>query len=140
MLLLLHAAATWFMTGLIWFVQVVHYPLMRRVGPAGFVEYEAAHASRTTLIVGPPMLLEAACAVWIAFAPPAGIPAGAGWIGVALLALIWLSTGLVQVPLHARLSTGFDAAAHRRLVDRNWFRTVLWTLRAVLAGWMVLHR
>lgn len=138
MLLLLHAAATWFMTGLIWFVQVVHYPLMRGVGPAGFVEYEAAHASRTTLVVGPPMLLEAACAVWIAFAPPTGIPAGAGWTGVALLALIWLSTALVQVPLHTRLSTGFDAAAHRRLVGGNWFRTVLWTLRAVLAGWMVL--
>ncbi len=140
MLLLLHAAATWFMTGLIWFVQVVHYPLMRRVGPDGFVEYEAAHASRTTLVVGPPMLLEAACAVWIAAAPPTGVPAGAGWIGVALLALIWLSTALVQVPLHAQLSTGFDAAAHRRLVGGNWFRTVLWTLRAVLAGWMVLPR
>ena len=140
MLPLLHAAATWFMTGLIWFVQVVHYPLMGRVGPAGFVEYEAAHTNRTTLVVGPPMLVEAACAVWIAFAPPTGIAAGAGWTGVGLLALIWLSTALVQVPLHARLSTGFDAAAHRRLVGGNWIRTVLWTLRAVLAAWMAQPR
>ena len=35
LLLLLHAAATLFMTGLIWFVQVVHYPLFARVGEDG---------------------------------------------------------------------------------------------------------
>ena len=140
MLPLLHAAATWFMTGLIWFVQVVHYPLMRRVGSAGFVEYEAAHTRRTTLVVGPPMLVEAACPLWIAVAPPTGISPGAGWTGVLLVALIWLSTALVQVPQHTRLSAGFDAGAHRLLVGGNWFRTVLWTLRAVLAAWMVLPR
>lgn len=31
-LLLVHAAATWAMVGLVWFVQVVHYPLFAQVG------------------------------------------------------------------------------------------------------------
>ena len=31
-LLLVHAASTLFMAGVIWFVQVVHYPLMASVG------------------------------------------------------------------------------------------------------------
>lgn len=35
-LLYLHAGATLFMTGLIWFVQVVHYPLFLRVGEGNF--------------------------------------------------------------------------------------------------------
>jgi hypothetical protein len=52
--LLLQAAATLFMTGVIWFVQVVHYPLMARVGAAGFPDYEAAHARLTGyVVVGP---------------------------------------------------------------------------------------
>ncbi len=42
-LLAVHLAATAAMTGLIWFVQVVHYPLFDLVGRAQFVGYEAAH-------------------------------------------------------------------------------------------------
>jgi hypothetical protein len=43
----------------------------------------------------------------------------------------------VQVPLHERLSAGWDAAAHQRLVASNWVRTVLWTVRAVLVAAML---
>jgi hypothetical protein len=53
------------------------------------------------------------------------------------VALIWGTTGLVQVPLHAALTEGFDPAAHRRLVRTNWIRTVAWALRAALVLWMV---
>jgi hypothetical protein len=38
---------------------------------------------------------------------------------------------MLQVPLHQKLSSGFDAAVHRRLVATNWWRTVGWTLRGV---------
>jgi hypothetical protein len=50
---------------------------------------------------------------------------------------IHASTFLVQVPLHERLSAGWDAAAHQRLVASNWVRTVLWTVRAVLVAAML---
>jgi hypothetical protein len=35
------------------------------------------------------------------------------------------------------LAQGFDAAAHDRLVQTNWLRTLGWTARAALAAWMV---
>ena len=35
------AAATWFMAGLHWFVQVVHYPLFADVGTERFIAYHA---------------------------------------------------------------------------------------------------
>jgi hypothetical protein len=56
---------------------------------------------------------------------------------LALVLVIWATTGLVQVPLHARLTQGFDAAAHRRLVATNWVRTAAWALRAGLVCWML---
>ena len=34
--LLTHLAATLYMVGVIWFVQVVHYPLFARAGAEGF--------------------------------------------------------------------------------------------------------
>jgi hypothetical protein len=123
-----HAGATLFMTGVIWFVQVVHYPLFARTGVVGFADYERDHARRTGWVVGPAMTLELLLA--LALAARGGM---AAWAGLALLAVIWLSTALVQVPLHRRLQGGFDAAAHRRLVRTNWLRTAAWTLRAALA-------
>lgn len=50
-LLAVHVAATWFMVGLIWFVQLVHYPLFARVGRGGFAAYEGAHSWRTTAAI-----------------------------------------------------------------------------------------
>ena len=123
-----HAAATLFMTGVIWFVQVVHYPLFGRVGAAEFRAYEREHARRTGWVVGPAMVVELLLA--LALAARGGVLA---WAGLALLGVIWASTAFVQVPLHRRLERGADTAARRRLVRTNWIRTAAWTARAVIA-------
>lgn len=124
----LHAFATLFMCGLAWFVQVVHYPLMARVGEDQWIEYERAHGTRTTWVVMPVMTLEALAALQLAWSAPGPVT----WSGLALVALLWLSTFLVQVPLHARLARGFDARLHGRLVATSWLRTSAWSARAVL--------
>jgi len=137
LLLAAHAFATLAMTGLIWFVQIVHYPLFARVGPDSFPSYHAAHTTRTGYVVIPLMLLEASTAAAIALLPASGVPRAQAWIGAALLAVAWASTFLVQVPLHRRLSSGFDDGAIRRLTATNWTRTIAWTARGLLAlGWM----
>ena len=56
-ILLIQAAATLAMVGLIWFVQIVHYPLMAQVGRDSFAHYEASHTARTTWVVAPLMLV-----------------------------------------------------------------------------------
>lgn len=134
---LLHAFATVSMTGLIWFVQLVHYPMFARVGRETFIEYEREHQQRTTWIVGPLMLLELATAVWLAVHPPVGAPAMVIWGGLTLLAVIWASTAFLQVPAHRALENGFDERHVRRLVSTNWIRTVAWTIRSVLALWLL---
>ncbi len=136
---LLHLAATAFMTGLIWFVQVVHYPLFARVGREGFQAYEAAHTRLTTLVVGPAMLAEATLAGLILFHALSheDLDSFLPGLSVGLLVVIWFSTAFVQVPCHRRLERGFDAAAARRLVRTNWARTVAWTARSAVAAAMV---
>ena len=135
--LLLQAGASCFLTGLIWIVQVVHYPLMSRVGADRFAEYERLHAAWITPVVGPAMLLEAALAAWLLLQTPAGIPGWSTKVGLALVVLIWGVTFFVSVPCHAQLAAGFDAAAHDRLVSTNWIRTIAWTARAALSLWML---
>jgi len=137
MLLLVHAGASVYMAGLIWFVQVVHYPLMKHVGDADYQAYHHLHMRLTTWVVGPPMLAELICAVWIVANPPHGLPLWMGWAGLALLALVWASTFFWQVPRHRELERGFDARAHRRLVRSNGVRAVGWSLRGVIALSMI---
>ena len=131
-----HAFATLAMTGLIWFVQIVHYPLFARAAESGdrvWIGYERAHQTRTTVVVMPLMLTELATAAWLALSRPVGVDAGLLLGGLALLGVVWAATFFVAVPLHHRLSRGFDARAHRALVLTNWIRTAAWTARGVIA-------
>ncbi len=129
-----HAGATWFMTGLIWFVQVVHYPLMGTVPAHAFPAYQQAHQRRTTWVVGPVMLLEASSALLLVCLPRGEFSGTTlPWAGLMLLTVIWASTFAVQVPLHDRLTSGFDDFTWRWLVTSNWFRTTAWTVRGFIA-------
>lgn len=136
--LVIHAFAGFYMTGIIWFVQVAFYPLLKQIGPATFTRYHQSYTTRAALVIGPVMLIELGAALYLLFFSPvfAGSWPAAG--GGALLVLAWLSTFTLQVPCHARLEKQWDKDVWRRLVRTNWIRTAAWTLRAVIIGfWMM---
>ncbi|MEM6798937.1 MAG: hypothetical protein AAF589_05435 [Planctomycetota bacterium] len=134
-LFLVQLFCTLYMTGLIWFVQLVHYPMFANVPAERFVEYERVHQARTSLAVGPPMLAELITAVMLLWWRPAGVPEWVAWAGLGLLLVVDGSTAVFFGPQHGRLSAGFDATLHRQLVDWNWLRTFGWTARGVLLLW-----
>ena len=135
----IHVMATASMGGVIWFVQIVHYPLFGFVGRGVFPEYEQRHVARTGRVVGPLMLAEAGCAVALAvLLEPGSLAHVLSIVGLVVLVLIWLSTFTIQVPLHRRLEGGQDQAVIRQLVRTNWIRTVLWTLRSAASIWILL--
>ncbi|MEW4567738.1 hypothetical protein AB1L88_07715 [Tautonia sp. JC769] len=141
LLLLTCLGSTLFMTGLIWLVQVVHYPLLVEVSPGAFGRYHAEHVRRIGPVVGPAMLAELVSAAGLVVLLPPGTP---GWLAVAGLivaGLTWVVTAAVQVPLHRRLALGFDAGRCRSLVRGNWVRTVLWSVHAAIVlamAWLAM--
>lgn len=135
--LLAHIASTLYMTGLIWFVQVVHYPLHGHVGEENFQTYQTLHVNWTGYVVGPPMLIEMATTVYFLMNPMNGIPYRTFVVGAVVLALIWASTALFQVPFHNALVKAFQSDAHSKLVSSNWIRTIGWTVRGGLALYMI---
>ena len=138
LLLAAHLAATAAMVGLIWFVQVVHYPLFAHVGDDGFAGYEAHHTRRTSFVVGPPMAAEGVLALVIAGWFREDVGTGLAVAGLALLAVVHASTVALQVPAHRRLAAGADAEVLHRLVGTNWVRTAGWSLRGALAVAMIV--
>ena len=131
LILLTQVFATLFMVGLIWFVQVVHYPLYANVGRAQFPEYEALHNRLTTWVVGPAMLVEMLTAVALLRYSSNGSTSLA-WLGLGLLAVIWITTATLSVPAHDALTAGFSNGAYQKLVFTNWIRTVAWSARGVI--------
>lgn len=137
MLLLINALSTWTMIGLIWTIQVVHYPLFAVIDHSQFGDYHAQHLTRITWIVAPVMLGEAITTILL-LRNNLNRPECHVHICLTLgLALAWLSTWLVQVPLHHQLTT-HDPNVINRLITTNWIRTAAWTARGCLLFW-ILH-
>lgn len=124
--LLVNATSTLLMVGLIWTVQVVHYPLFAAVGERAFPAYEAEHKRRMTLALALPWPVEVLSSAWLVVSRPADVPAVLAWSGLLLVGVTVALTVAVAVPLHGRLDGGFDRQAHRRLVTTNWLRTGAW--------------
>jgi hypothetical protein len=129
---LTHLAATLFLVGLIWVVQVVHYPLFARVGEDHFHEYWRGHTRLITWLVAPSMFAEVVTAVLLFAVRSPGLELPVLVVAFGLLLVNWLSTWLVQIPLHEQLGRQFDPATLARLVLTNWVRTAAWSLRGVL--------
>jgi hypothetical protein len=139
LVLLANVASTLMLVGLIWFVQVVHYPQFARVGAERFTHYQSEHVRLTTWVVALPMLVEAVTSVALVWKPPGQDLALACWGGLSMVIVIWVATAVLQVPRHNALAAGFDSEAHRGLVLSNWIRTIAWSLRGVLVLILLNH-
>lgn len=133
-----HAAATLFLAGMIWTIQVVHYPLFAAVGEGSFAAYEAAHSSRITRVIVLPWVLQGVTTLLLVLTPPEGVPGWMVWAAAVLAAIPVAVTVAYSVPAHTVLGAGFDADAHRRLVTTNWLRTAAWTAHSVVAMGIVV--
>jgi len=126
--LLTHAAATWALAGFVWAVQVVMYPLFADTGKDSFRAYHGRHMLRITFALMPLISVEVITAAWLLIA---GLRDPWFLGSLVPLAFIYVSTWAVQVPLHFRLGSGFDAAVLRRLIATNRWRTAAWIIRGI---------
>lgn len=138
-LLLINTVATWFMTGLIWFVQIVHYPLFDAVGNAEFQTYAERHRHLTSLVVAMPMITEITSAFLLAILWKRS-DSWLLWLCFAMVVGIWISTACCSIPCHAKLcGSGYSQSTHHWLVLSNWARTALWTTRSIILA-VVIYR
>ena len=122
-------ALSWGLCILIWLVQTIIYPGLIRIPSEDFVSYHSWYVVRITAIVFPLMIGEAIVTiVWIVIDDASIVSI----IAACFVVIIWLSTFVLQVPIHKRLQSGKDDILIRRLVGTNWIRTIVWSLRAVV--------
>lgn len=132
-----HTLFTAAMFGLMWTVQIVIYPQFRSVTPADFPSYVADHGVRITYALALVAPVEMVFAAWLWLDTPAGLNRTVVFMAGALLAAGWISTALWFGPLHGRFQGAYDLDRINLLISTNWFRTVIWSARALFAGWFV---
>lgn len=135
-LILVQFATCAFMTGLIWTIQVLHYPAFAFVAKDSFLKFHAFHTRNISFIVMPMMILELLSAILLALRsphPPLLV------VNALALFVIWLVTFFVSVPLHNSLAKGMGHQAIEKLVITNWARTLIWSLRFILLFYFILQ-
>ncbi|MEL6868082.1 MAG: hypothetical protein AAFP19_26910, partial [Bacteroidota bacterium] len=112
---LLSLSTSWALFGLIWTIQLSHYPSFSYIDIQQFNDFHGHHTRSITLIVMPLMLLELGLSIWMARS------FDMLWlIPLIMVILIWASTFFIQIPLHNQLASGKDMAAIKQLVQTNW--------------------
>ncbi|MDW3177933.1 MAG: hypothetical protein R8J94_11135 [Acidimicrobiia bacterium] len=132
-LVVLHGAATWFLVGLIWTIQLIHYPSFSAIDPDRYSSFQQTHMVGMGRLIAAPWLVEGLTVLGLfVFAPT-------GWMRLlatagGLLELVVIGVTIrSSIPAHEALSTGFSDDAHKRLLRSNWMRTAAWTSRGLIA-------
>ena len=131
-MLILHLIATSVMVGVIWIIQLVHYPSFHFIELKQYTTFQRFHMSRISYVVIPAMLTELFTLILIIISMDqidTLVLASA-----ILLIFIWLITAVFFSGVHQKLTLGYDQTVVDKLVKLNWGRTLLWTLRLLLVS------
>ena len=125
----LNTISAFLLTGVIWTIQLIHYPSFHYIDKLSFVNFHKFHEWRISIIVIPLMIVELITSVVLYMNDTSSLIFA---LNLAIIVLIWCSTFFIQVPIHTILSSGKDKKMIEKLVKTNWIRTFLWTIRMLL--------
>lgn len=134
-MIVLNLFATSAMFGIIWMVQLVHYPMFQGIHVNSFQHWHRFHSNKITFIVAPLMICELILSVLLCWSRPETLFI----LSLVLTVAIWLTTFGVSVPLHNRLAkilvedVGERDLLITRLIRTNWSRTILYSVKVAAA-------
>ena len=124
---LTHAFVVFALFGLIWTIQLVHYPMFKLVEAPHWPRFHRYHSRNITLIVFPLMLVELLTSIQLFI----GEESFTNTLALGCSAATWLLTFVVFMPLHHKVAVRPDANVFSKLYGLNWIRTGVWTIASV---------
>ena len=123
-----HFLSTSLMVGIIWVIQLLHYPAFNFIKESDYVEFQHFHMQRISFIVVPVMILELFSAFMLVYYLQSNLLT----LCLIILLFIWLITFVFFTKLHQSLLDGYNKTVVDKLVKINWSRTILWSLRLII--------
>ena len=137
LILLLQVLTTWTLLGILWFMQLVHYPLFKRI-KENFVKYEKEHLKRTAAFLVPLLVIDFALNVMLVISLEKGPYTFLISFALAMNIITWLSAFFFQIEQHQTLSTHFSKSIVHKLVKTNWVSTIAWTIKSALVCALII--
>ena len=131
-LFMIHLVSTSFMVGVIWIVQLVHYPTFLFIDEQKSYDFQKFHMSRISYIVMPAMTTELFSGIYIYIYSNMAIDSNLFLLALTILIINWVITALVFVKMHNKLLINYKIEIISLLVKWNWLRTLLWSVRLIL--------
>ena len=131
-LFVIHLVSTSFMVGVIWIVQLVHYPTFLFIDEQKSYDFQKFHMSRISYIVMPAMTTELFSGIYIFIYSNMAIDSNLFLLALTILIINWIITALVFVKMHNKLLINYKIEIISLLVKWNWLRTLLWSVRLIL--------
>ena len=127
-LILLNFIVSLTMLSIIMVTQIVSYPLFLNLDEKIFTSYHSEYVKRITIIVMPIMIIELALTIMLYYM----LDGFLSQIFLISIVLIFISTVIIQVPIHNKLKFSYDEHLAKKLIKTNWIRTFLWTIKALI--------
>ena len=124
----IHFLSTSLMVGIIWVIQLLHYPTFHFIKESDYVEFQYFHMQRISFIVVPVMTTELLSGFMLVYYFRSNLLI----LCLIILLVIWSITFVFFTKLHQSLLGGYDKIIVDKLVQINWSRTVLWSLRLII--------
>ena len=128
---LINLSSSLFLCGLIWMIQVVHYPIFHRLEKEEFISHMEFHQRKISFVVIPVMMAELITSGVLSFFSEQFQILHI--TGLILVLLVWVATFFYSVPLHSALMDGYSRESVNKLCSTNRIRVFLWTAKAVLS-------
>lgn len=117
-----------YLTGITWFLQVIHFPLFESVGLNQFHDYHRKFFQKKQFLVLLPSLAATLGALILLWIKPWGTNMTFVKINLGFMLVSLVATVFLVEPLHKILSShGYSDKAIRQLTRVNWIRTLAWT-------------
>lgn len=137
------------MVGMIWVIQVLHYPSLGKAGKltyntgneAIYDALQSQHVDRIGNLLVIPWLAEGLtllAILWIAFLRSEYLKRLPALINGVAMAIILAISGFWSAPAHGKLLDRFDPDVYDRLMTANFIRTIAWTVCGVAAVWSLV--
>lgn len=130
--LLVHAAATLVLAGVMWGIQVGVVPRIRQASVETWPRHADTYRRVLRTVFWPLVGVEAASGILVTWRHPAGIPSWVHGVNVALLIAAWCVIPLTRFLVGHHPLDRFDPAGFGRFARLNWVRVVVWTARGVV--------
>ena len=118
------------MVGMIWTIQIVHYPLFAFVGSETYEDFQAKHVEVIGVLLVVPWLSRDYLLLFSWSACRAAFRDASGrWCSP--YGFDHGSQRFRSAPAHGDLASGFNVEVHNDLMFGNLIRSILWTARVV---------